>query len=291
MLLFALLAGTALAAAPYAVVLGTAQDAGHPQIGCTRSCCAAAWEDGGHRVSTIGLVDPDTGQHWLLDASPDLPHQLRGLPGQLAGILPTHAHMGHYTGLVHLGREAMGARGVPVWAMPRMRAFLTDNGPWDQLVRLENIRLETLEAGVPVALSARLSVTALQVPHRDEYSETVGFIVQGPKHRVLYLPDIDKWERWSQPIEALVRTVDRAWIDGTFYDATELPGRDMSQIPHPFIVESMARFTVLSPRDRARVHFIHLNHTNPALDPTSEAYQAIESAGFHVAEQGDRFEL
>lgn len=282
---------TALAGGPYAVVLGTAQDAGHPQIGCERDCCIGAWAGDGHRVSSIGLVDPESGAHWILDATPDFPHQQHELPGTLAGVLPTHAHMGHYTGLMHLGREAMGATGVPVWTMPRMHAFLSDNGPWSQLVALGNILLKELTDGVSVALSPTLTVTPLQVPHRDEYSETVGFVVQGPHKRVLYLPDIDKWERWERPIEGLVRSVDRAWLDGTFYDADELPGRDMAQIPHPFIVESMDRFTPLSRRDRSRVHFIHLNHTNPALNPKSAARTAIEDAGFHVAETGDRIAL
>ncbi len=283
--------GAALATEPYAVVLGTAQDAGHPQIGCTKHCCSGAWGGNGHRVSSIGLVDPDSGRHWVLDATPDFPHQQHTLPGTLGGVLPTHAHMGHYTGLMHLGREVMGARGVPVWAMPRMHAFLSGNGPWDQLVQLGNIMLRELADGVSIALSDTLRVTPIQVPHRDEYSETVGFLVQGPSRKVLYLPDIDKWERWERPIEGLVRSVDRAWLDGTFYDSDELPGRDMSQIPHPFIVESMDRFAPLPPRDRARVHFIHLNHTNPAFDPRSRARSEIESAGFHVAEAGDRINL
>ena len=286
-----LLTTTASADAPYAVVLGVAQDAGHPQAGCARACCTAAWAGAGHRVSAVAIVDPDTDTHWILDATPDFPAQQHSLPGTLGGIFPTHAHMGHYTGLLHLGREAMGADAVPVWAMPRMRTFLETNGPWSQLVTLGHIALQPLADGQPVSLTPGLTVTPILVPHRDELSETVGFLVQGPRHRVLYLPDIDKWERWDTPIESLVRTVDRAWLDGTFYDATELPGRDMSEIPHPFMVESLDRLAALAPRDRAKVHFIHLNHTNPALDPSSAARRAVEARGVHVATAGDRVEL
>ena len=278
-------------AAPYAVVLGTAQDAGHPQMGCSRACCADAWDAGGHLVSAIGLVDPDSGQHWLLDATPDLPRQQHLLPGTLAGILPTHAHIGHYTGLMYLGREAMGAQQVPVWVMPRMATFLSENGPWKQLVELQNVVLRPIPSDGTIELSPSLSVTAITVPHRDEYSETVGFVVRGPSKSVLYLPDIDKWDRWADPIEELVASVDQAWVDGTFYDGDELPGRDMAQIPHPFIVESMARFAGLPPATRDRIHFIHLNHTNPALRADSSARASIEAAGLHVAEQGQRFAL
>ena len=268
-----------------AVVLGIAQDAGHPQAECAKACCSAAWEGAGHRVSSLGLVEGD--RHWLLDASPDLPAQLHALEGELAGIFLTHAHMGHYTGLVHLGREAMGASAVAVWAMPRMRTFLTRNGPWDQLVELENIVVQPLYDGHPVQLSATLTVTPVEVPHRDEYSETVGFHVQGPERSLLYLPDIDKWEKWSTPVEDWIRAVDVAMLDGTFYDGAELPGRDMSQIPHPFIVESIDRFSALPEAQRDKVRFLHLNHTNPALDADSDASKTIEAAGLHVAREGE----
>jgi len=187
---------------PYLVVLGIAQDGGYPQAGCQRECCARAWRDASLRrgVSCLGIVDPATGERWLLDATPDFPRQLRVLDGLapstsvpgLAGILLTHAHMGHYTGLMHLGREAIGARRVPVYAMPRLREFLSSSRPWDQLVRLENIELRTLRADEPVALNGRLTATPIPAPHRDEYSETVGFRIKGPNHSVLYISDIDK---------------------------------------------------------------------------------------------------
>eukprot|EP00957_Ditylum_brightwellii_P156501 11911053-Ditylum_brightwellii.AAC.1 len=61
------------------------------------------------------------------------------------GIFLTHAHIGHYTGLMYLGREALGAVDVPVYAMPRMRSFLKNNGPWSQLVSLGNINIQNLE--------------------------------------------------------------------------------------------------------------------------------------------------
>ena len=284
--------------APSLIVLGTAQDGGHPQAGCQRPCCARAWEDRalGHLVTSLGLVDPAANAGWLLDASPDLPEQLHRLqrlhPGvSLAGVLLTHAHMGHYTGLLHLGREAMGAQGVPVWAMPRMRGFLAENGPWELMVRLGNVQIRPLEDQQPVALSPRLSVTPFAVPHRDEYSEAVGFIARGPSRSALYLPDIDKWHRWSTPIEAALAEVDLAFVDGTFYGADELPGRAMGEVPHPFISETLARLAPLPASERAKVHFIHLNHTNPALDPDSEAAAAIARAGLSVAVEGAIFAL
>ncbi len=287
---------------PFVLVLGIAQDGGAPQAGCARPCCTD--RDGADRrhVACIAIVDPATSQRWLIDATPDLPAQLQMLdaaasppdevaaPG-LAGIFLTHAHMGHYTGLMHLGHEVMGARGVPVWAMPRMRGFLASNGPWDQLVTLHNIDLRELAADHPVVLSPRVRVTPLIVPHRDEYSETVGYRIDGPARSLLYIPDIDKWSRWERSIETLIADVDVALLDGTFFDDQELPGRDMSEIPHPFMVESLERFASLPKEHRAGVHFIHLNHTNPALVSGSDARKTVEAAGMHVAEELQRFAL
>ena len=283
---------------PWLVVLGTVQDGGAPHAGCKRECCSDP--DFRRHVACLGIVDPQTEQRWIIDATPDIGGQLREFdriapvkqnsPG-LAGILLTHAHIGHYTGLMHLGHEVMGATGVPVWAMPRMKAYLSSNGPWDQLVAFNNISLMELRAGEAVQLNQRITVTPVLVPHRDEYSETVGFRIDGPGRRALYVPDIDKWARWDRRIEDLLAEVDIAWLDGTFYADGELSGRSMESIPHPFIVESLERFRALPATERDKVNFIHLNHTNPALRDGSEARAAVEAAGMHVAVQGQRFLL
>lgn len=286
---------------PYILVLGVAQDGGLPQAGCNQPHCESAWSDPLLRrhVASLAIVDPASGQRWMIDATPDFPRQLRLLDesaprhpdGVLQGIFLTHAHIGHYTGLMHLGREVMGARGVPVYAMPRMADFLRTNGPWNQLIALGNIEARPLAHQTPVRLSSRISITPFLVPHRDEYSETVGFVVRGPSRSVAYIPDIDKWERWETRIEDVITDVDVALLDGTFHAEGELPGRSMAEIPHPFIVETIARLSPLPAEMRSRVRFIHLNHTNPALDSRSDARRAIESAGHRVAEQGERLGL
>ena len=283
------------------VVLGIAQDGGYPQSGCGKPCCRLAWDEPERRrfVASIGLVDHATGERWLVDCTPDFRDQLRlfdrmvppdASPG-LAGILLTHAHIGHYTGLMHLGHEAMGAHSVPVFAMPRMARFLKTNGPWRQLVDKRNIQLRDIQANRPFRLNDRIEVTPLPVPHRDEYSETVAFLIRTPGRRVLYLPDIDKWSRWDRSIETMLRDVDLAFVDGTFFEGGEIPGRDMSEIPHPFVQESILAFAGLDEAVRNRVRFIHLNHTNPALRPDHPARRAIRRAGMGVAEQGETYEL
>ena len=281
---------------PFIQVLGTAQDAGYPHAGCRKVCCLPAWQDSVPRepVSCLGLVDPTGGRSWLFDATPDLPAQMMALQvwtdkNTVDGIFLTHAHIGHYTGLMYLGREAMGAQQVPVYAMPRMEEFLTGNGPWGQLVALENITLQSIKAGMVVDLSASLRVTPIQVPHRDEYSETVGYLIQGPEKSALFIPDIDKWSEWDQSLIPWVLQTDWVFIDATFFDGTELPGRDMSEIPHPFVVETMALLEGLPDEQKARVFFIHMNHTNPMLDPGSDATRQVLEAGFQIARTGMRF--
>ena len=278
--------------APFIVVLGTGQDGGYPQAGTKPG---KAWQPERRRHATsLALVDPATGERWLFEATPDFREQLHELdrvapspdvPG-LAGIFLTHAHVGHYVGLIHLGHEIIGARGVPVHAMPRMRAFLSEHGPWDQLVRFGNIQLRALAADSAVRLSERLTVTPFVVPHRDEYSETVGFRIEGPARTVVFLPDIDKWERWEAEgtrIEDVVAGADVALLDGTFFRDGEVPGRAMAEIPHPFIEETMQRFADAPPVERSKILFIHLNRTNPAAFADSEERREVERVGFRIA--------
>lgn len=278
-------------------LLGTAQDAGAPQIGCLKSCCENKWETHtAEAVVALGVVDPSAGKKYLFEATPDFPQQHHTFLKEeenktLDGIFVTHAHMGHYSGLMNLGKEAMGAKGVPVFVMPKMRVFLENNGPWSQLVEEKNMVLIPLENRKKVELTEGLKVTPLRIPHRDEYSETVGFRIEGKSKTALFIPDIDKWEKWETNIDSLLNEVDFAFLDATFYDKNELPGRDLSAIPHPFVVESLERWKALPLSIKKKIYFIHFNHTNPLLDPHSEASITVTQLGFNVARTGMKFVL
>ncbi|WP_233265928.1 MBL fold metallo-hydrolase [Formosa sp. L2A11] len=229
------------------VILGTVQDAGSPQLACTKACCEGLFEnpDISRKVSSLGLIDSQNDKTYLFDATPDMVSQMKWLTKsepnskkELAdGIFLTHAHIGHYTGLIYLGKEALDAKHTPVYALPRMNNFLSNNGPWDQLVKRENITLNEMTAEVPVKLSDSIEVTPFLVPHRDEYSETVGYKIKGPNKTALFIPDIDKWRKWDKDIIEEIKNVDYAFVDATFYSGMEMNNRDISQIPHPFIIE------------------------------------------------------
>lgn len=303
---------------PYVVVLGTAQDGGLPQIGCRRECCRSARIDPTLQrlVTSLLAVDPAHDKRYLLDASPHLPEQVElasgfggpddpdGRPPLFDGIAITHAHLGHYAGLAYLGREAYGAETTTVYGTPKLIQYLRVNGPWSLLFdagHLEGqkvaVRREApdetigLTAGDDADDHMPIRLLAIEVPHRGEFSDTVGFVLLGPRRKLLYIPDIDKWERWSVPIEDWIAAVDYALLDGTFFGPDELPGRRMSEIPHPFIIESMERFSALPPAERAKIFFTHLNHSNPAANPTSPESRQVREAGFSVLEEGQIFPL
>ena len=281
---------------PYIFVLGVGQDASFPQAGCYEPRCLLAWEDTSLRQepTAIAVIDGASESSYLFEATPEFRDQLYRLHQEaslpLAGIFLTHAHIGHYTGLMHLGREAMGTQGMPVYAMPRMLEFLSGNGPWSQLVSLGNINLKRLEHNTPI-LMGKLSITPFLVPHRDEYSETVGYRIEGPNRTALFIPDINKWEEWEVSIVEVLEAVNYALIDASFFADGELGNRDMSQIPHPFVSETMALFEQSSAEVRDKIWFIHMNQSNPLLNPNSDATRLVQDRGFNVAREGIRLPL
>jgi pyrroloquinoline quinone biosynthesis protein B len=248
------------------VVLGRAQDAGIPQLGCTQAACVDRREGRKpvERVSSLGLRNARTGQSFLFDPTPDFPSQLQMLNGGRVpdGIFLTHAHIGHYTGLMYLGRESINAQKATVYGTPRMAKFLTSNGPWSQLVTMNNIALHVLVADQAMSIADGVRVTAFQVPHRDEFTDTVGYLIEGPQKKAVFIPDIDQWSKWGRDIRALADTVDYVFLDGTFASANEIPGRSIADIPHPMMSDTRARLK----GTKAQLWFIHLNHTNPELE-------------------------
>ena len=278
----------------YIQVLGIVQDAGYPHIGCEKDCCKVV-SPGDYFVSCLGLVDKTNNKRYLFDATPDIHNQINLLEkfpeaNLIDGIFLTHAHIGHYTGLMYLGREGLGGKNIMVYALKRMARFLSKNGPWDQLVKLNNISIQTISNKEFVKLSKNIFVMPIRVPHRDEYSETVGYKIIGKSKKILFIPDIDKWDEWKKSIIEEIKLVDYAFIDGTFYNGSEL-NRDMREIPHPSIEETLQLFSNQPLAERNKIYFIHINHTNPILTNKNGIRDLVESLGFNIAERGLKFKL
>jgi pyrroloquinoline quinone biosynthesis protein B len=285
-------------------VLGTAQDGGIPQIGCYCQNCQRARRDRKflRLRPSLAILDPKAKKMFIVDASPDISlqydsiHRLLDRPRTLKknfpdGILLTHAHIGHYTGLMFYGYEASSADKLPVYCSQRMGDFLANNGPWSQLVVFQNISLHFIEPSKPVVLTPDVSVTPFLVPHRDEYSDTLCFLIAGPKKKLLYIPDIQSWKAWDRDIREEAERVDFALLDGTFYSPDELPGRDLSRIGHPFITTSINTLRQTAKKEKAQIFFTHLNHSNLALDPEGDAIKHIINEGFSLAQDGMELSL
>jgi len=274
-------------------VLGVVQDGGLPHLGSNKLCCENIEQK--RYVTSIMLINNENKESYLFDASPDINEQLNfmgdGIKKNLKGIFLTHAHIGHYTGLMYFGREALNSKSINVFAMPRMKKFLEQNGPWSQLISLQNISITEINNNSKLSIDPNVIIQPIEVPHRAEFSETVGYKIYGPNKKVLFIPDIDKWYLWEKSIIDEIKQVDYALIDATFYDSKEINYRDVSEIPHPFVVESMELFDALKLEEKNKIFFIHLNHTNPLLDKSSDQYKFVKDKGYNIAEEGMKLEL
>ena len=274
-------------------ILGVVQDGGLPHLGSNKLCCKNIEQK--RYVTSIMLVNNENNESYLFDASPDINEQLNFMGDRikkdLKGVFLTHAHIGHYTGLMYFGREALNSKLINVYAMPRMKNFLEKNGPWSQLVSLENISINEINSNSKISVDTNITIQPIEVPHRAEFSETVGYKIYGPNKTVLFIPDIDKWYLWEKSIIDEIKQVDYALIDATFYDSEEVNYRDLSEIPHPFVVESMELFDSTSDEEKKKIFFIHLNHTNPLLDKDSDQYKFVKDKGYNVAEEGMKLKL
>lgn len=277
-------------------VLGITQDAGLPQLGCVRSCCQLGGKSKERvPVVSLGITQADSSKAILMEATPDINSQWQRLTGLNRGTEPsfvfiTHAHMGHYGGLMQLGREARNTNGVTVLGHPSLIDFLQRDQPWKQLVTLQNIQPLPLQPYEKKVIG-QLTIRAIPVPHRAEVSAAYGYILEGPSKRALFVPDIDKWSNWDLSIDSLIQQVDVAYLDATFFDARELPGRNLREIPHPTVLETMDRARDWPISLRQKVYLIHFNHTNPLLQPSSQPEQLVTQFGFRIARVGDRLEL
>ena len=113
----------------------------------------------------------------------------------------------------------------------------------------------------------------------------------------MFLPDHDDWE---QTLESVGYSTPNDWfqalgathvlLDATFWNGDELSGRDMRDVPHPTVEETLARV-----QDGAlggpEIILIHLNHTNPLNNPDSPQSRMIEVAGHRIGRRGWRIEL
>jgi pyrroloquinoline quinone biosynthesis protein B len=83
-----------------------------------------------------------------------------------------------------------------------------------------------------------------------------------------------------------VKQCDYLLLDGTFYKDGELPGRNMTEIPHPFVRETLELFDKLNAVEKRKIWFIHFNHTNPLVRKESAECKEVRNKGFNIATPG-----
>ena len=278
-------------------VLGTAQDGGYPHIGCIDKCCKKVKNK--RYISSIAIVDNKNKYSWIIDVTPDISSQLRLLNKyvdnynypSISGIFLTHAHTGHYAGLINFGLECMNLKGIPIYVFSKMNNFLNSNSMFKQLIKNKNIIINNIDENSTIQLNQKINIKGFLVPHRNELSETVGFNIKTNKQSIIYLPDIDAWDQWSINILDLIKKHDVLLLDGTFYKKNELKNRDIKKVPHPTILQNIQIMNKLAVKERNKIYFTHLNHTNKALIKDSIEYNKIITSGYNILEDKTIFKL
>jgi len=263
------------------IILGSGQDGGSPQVGTESSAGLA-------RSASSIAVTSDEGTVLLFDVSPDIRSQYKRLAAHcgyappLDGVFVTHGHMGHYAGLVHFGKEAASTSGLPLFAPSSVLEFLEENEPWATLISGEHLRPISIDDAT--ATVDRITVSAVHVPHRAEFTATVGYsIAIDDNPWVFYLPDIDGWDEWPEAEEVFTRH-DVCLIDATFSSMDELPGRDIAAIKHPLVPDTIVRFQHLTP-DHTMI-LTHINHSNRLGVPDADITTLAHELGFTIAHDG-----
>ncbi len=269
------------------IILGSGQDAGIPHTGCYCDICSKARKDVKYRRlgPSIAILDEKEGFCYLIDASPDFKYQLDMIREQvnkikrkgripISGILLTHAHLGHCSGLWHLGKEAVEEKNLPVFCTSKMEQFLQSNYPFSLLVQRNNIELREITPDEEFELDG-FKCVPIQVPHRNEAVDCVGYLIKSNK-RTIYLPDVDYW---TDRVIDEIKTSDIAIIDGTFYSKDEISRFD--DVPHPPIEDTIELLRDVD----TEIYFTHINHTN-AINKDGMEREYIESKGFKIAYDG-----
>ena len=169
---------------------------------------------------------------------------------------------------------------IDVLAPPGVCGFMENNMPFKELILRKNILLNSITPGQEISIFEDCSIAPFQVPHRPDAITTYAYLIKRNKGQetILYMPDTDEI---NEEIVDLAGKCDIAIIDGTFFSREEISTRDINEIPHPFIQDSIKLFTKMG----TRVIFTHINHTNPVNDPVSEASGKVLESRYEIARE------
>jgi pyrroloquinoline quinone biosynthesis protein B len=298
------------------LLLGVAAGGGLPQWNCACVNCQQA--RGGvisSQTQSSVAVGDETGNWFIVNASPDLPAHLRTHPelaagpaslrnSPIAGVFLTSADVDHVLGLLSLRegnalqihatpaiQQAANILGVTtvlqsfggvVWHHPEGDGFAALRGNDG---RESSLRVRVLP------LSGRAPRYAGTGSKGGVYTTALQFRDERAGGRLLIAPGV---AALSGPLEEAARDSDAVLMDGTFWSEDELsrvrPGASgASEMGHlPIENGTLPFLSSLSSRHRV---YVHVNNTNPVFVPGSPERSKVESAGVVVGHDGMRFDL
>lgn len=302
-------------------VLGSAAGGGFPQWNCNTRLSRLAWgkRNGVLPRTQSSIAVSADGERWaVFNASPDIRQQIASTPelqpaesGQLRNspieaVVLTNADVDHIAGLLSLREREP----FVIYATRRVLDTLNANSIFNVLAPDVVERRELLLDGRVVGIEGPesdlgLRIEPFAVPGKvalfledaskgpdfgSEEGDTIGLKIteHGSDAALFYIPGAAKVD--ARMLDR-VRGADCLLFDGTVFTDTEMPdmgvgektGRRMGHIPISGEGGSLHAFDGAGIKRKA---YIHINTTNPILEPGSEAERAVLAAGWEITYDG-----
>ena len=293
-------------------LLGTAAGGGFPQWNCACTTCTSSRaepETVSPRLQLQAAVWNSPDAIFLLNASPDLRFQIeanselrprtnrgsRNTPIQ--GIVLTTADLDQILGLLLL-REFQP---LTLYATALVRQVIEANSFFGMLERVPNqLSWVEIQAGVPFrlgtsdivctpfAMAGELPFYARESDPNGSEQASLGLVLEGDGMRIAYTPAVPEI---TDSLRGIYARCEAIFVDGTFWSDEELSkthaGTPMARaIGHLPMSGEGGTIAQLSDLPASQKIFVHLNNTNPVLDPRSGAYNAVLEAGWKIVEDG-----
>lgn len=303
-------------------ILGTAAGGGLPQWNCRCRYCEAARRGLIPARTQASLAFTAGGRWYLVNATPDVTTHLAATPDlhprsgvratPFAAVLLTDAELDHTLGLLHL-REGAGwavhapagilhllTRGVDVQRIlgPYHGTQLLPAPEGDALVLGRGddaVHVTWLPTGgdLPLYASAASATDASAAGPADAAVYALVLRHEASGRSVVYAPGV---AHLTEALDAACRAATVVYFDGTFWTGDEMPNlsgnprnaADMGHWPVAGVDGSAAYLATLAASHR---RFVHVNNTNPLLDPTSPQRNHLRALGLDVADDGEELEI
>jgi pyrroloquinoline quinone biosynthesis protein B len=293
-------------------LLGTAAGGGFPQWNCACTTCASSRaepEKVSPRMQLQAAVWNSPDAIFLLNASPDIRFQIEANPElrprinrgsrntPIQGIVLATADLDQILGLLLL-REFQP---LTLYATALVRRVLEANSLFRMLERVPNqLSWVEIQAGVsfllgtsgivctPFAMAGELPFYARELGLSGSEQASLGLLLEGDGMRVAYTPVVPAI---TDVLRAIYASCDTIFVDGTFWSDEELSethaGTPKAQdIGHVPMSGKEGTIALLSDLPAPQKVFVHLNNTNPVLDPRSGAYNMVVEAGWKIGQDG-----